>query len=94
MGLNAYCQRDAKFMMRSLYTLDGYPLMISRNGSFKAKGSNSPDTVRYEGKLSRRGTGKGYLSLFHTKLDLGDGGRLNIDQCFAASNWKVKRVKK
>jgi hypothetical protein len=91
-GLNAYCQRDAKFMMRSLYTLDGYPLMIGRDGSFKAKGSNSPDTVRYEGKLTRKGTGKGYLSLFHTKLDLGDGGRVQIDQCFAASNWTAKRT--
>ena len=93
-GLNAYCQRDAKFMMRSLYTLDGYPLMIGRDGSFKASGSQSPDTVKYEGKLTRKGTGKGYLSLFHTKLDLGDGGRLNIDQCFAASNWTVKRIGK
>ncbi|HEX5910357.1 MAG TPA: hypothetical protein VFY44_07675 [Thermoleophilaceae bacterium] len=92
-GLNAYCQRDAKFMMRSLYTLDGYPLMIGRDGSFKASGSQSPDTVKYEGKLTRKGTGKGYLSLFHTKLDLGDGGRLQIDQCFAASNWKVQKVK-
>jgi hypothetical protein len=91
-GLNAYCQRDAKFMMRSLYTLDGYPLMIGRDGSFKASGSQSPDTVKYEGKLTKKGTGKGYLSLFHTKLDLGDGGRLQIDQCFAASNWTVKKV--
>ena len=91
-GLNAYCQRDAKFMMRSLYTLDGYPLMIGRDGNFKASGSQSPDTVKYEGKLTKKGTGKGYLSLFHTKLDLGDGGRLQIDQCFAASNWTVKKV--
>ena len=92
-GLNAYCQRDAKFMARSLYTLGGFPLMIGRDGSFKASGSNSPDTVRYEGKLTRRGTGKGYLSLFHTKLDVGSGGRLQIDQCFAASNWTVKKVR-
>ena len=44
-GLNAYCQRDAKFMMRGLYTLDGYPLMIGRDGGFKASGSRSPNTV-------------------------------------------------
>jgi hypothetical protein len=49
--------------------------------------------VRYEGKLTKKGTGKGYLSLFHTKLQAGDGGRLPIDQCFAASNWKVAKVK-
>lgn len=92
-GLNAYCQGSSKFMQRSLYTLDGYPLMIGRDGSFKASGSQSPDTVKYDGKLTRKGTGKGYLSLFHTNLDVGEGGRLKIDQCFAASNWTVKKVK-
>ena len=58
-GVNMFCSRTKEFKQGSLYTLSGFPAMIGRDGSFRAKGTQSPNVVRYEGTLTRKGTGKG-----------------------------------
>ncbi len=93
-GVNLFCSRTKEFQQDSLYTLSGFPLMIGRDGSFKAKGTQSPNVVRYEGRLTRKGSGKGYLSVFKTDLVYGDGSTLQVQQCLGASNWKAKRVRR
>jgi hypothetical protein len=90
-GVNLFCSRTREHKQGSLYTLSGFPLMIGRDGRFKAKGSQSPSVVRYEGRLTRKGTGKGYLSVFMTDLVFGDGGTMQVQQCLGASNWKARR---
>ncbi|HEX5910358.1 MAG TPA: hypothetical protein VFY44_07680 [Thermoleophilaceae bacterium] len=92
-GVNMFCSRTKEFKQGSLYTLSGFPAMIGRDGSFRAKGTQSPNVIRYEGKLSRSGSAKGYLSLFETDLVFGDGGTMQVQQCLGASNWKAKRTR-
>ncbi|HYI37124.1 MAG TPA: hypothetical protein VEX39_10990 [Thermoleophilaceae bacterium] len=93
-GVNVFCSRTREFKRESLYTLSGFPLMIGRDGSFKAKGTQSPNVIRYEGRLTRKGAGKGYLSVFKTDLVFGDGGSMQVQQCLGASNWKAKRSRR
>ena len=90
-GVNLFCSRTKEFKQESLYTLSGFPTVVGRDGSFKAKGTQSPSVIRYEGRLSRKGTAKGYLSLFQTDLVFGDGGTMQVQQCLGASNWKARR---
>jgi len=93
-GVNLFCSRTKEFKQESLYTLSGFPAMIGRDGSFKAKGTQSPNVVRYEGKLNRNGSAKGYLSLFKTDLVFGEGSSLQVQQCLGASNWKARRARR
>lgn len=93
-GVNMFCSRTKEFKPGSLYTLSGFPTVIGRDGSFKAKGTQSPNVIRYEGRLSRSGSAKGYLSLFETELMFGDEGKMQVQQCLGASNWKAKRVRR
>lgn len=91
--LNLFCPKLNVFRTRAFLPLSGFPTLIQRGGRFAAKGSQSTDTIRYNGTLKPRGTSTGYLSLFHTELWLGEGGRLQSDTCFQAKNWKVRRVR-
>jgi hypothetical protein len=91
--LNLFCPKLNVFRPRAFLGLPGFPTLIRRDGSFATKGSTSSDTLRYEGKLKPRGTSTGYLSLFHTEVWLGDGGRLQSDTCFQAKNWSARRTR-
>jgi hypothetical protein len=44
----------------------------------------------YRGKLSLKGTGKGYASAFKSNL-MTSGGRWIVEGCTGATNWTVKR---
>lgn len=92
-GVNMFCSRTKQFKAGSLYTLSGFPTVIGRDGSFKAKGTQSPNVIRYEGRLARNGTARGYLSLFETDLVFGDDGTMQVQQCLGASNWKARKKK-
>lgn len=91
--LNLFCPKLNVFRTRAFYALPGFPTLIRRDGSFAAKGSDSGDTVRYDGRLKPRGTSTGYLSLFHNELWIGEGGKLQFDSCFQAKNWSVRRTR-
>jgi hypothetical protein len=91
--LNTFCIARKQHMLRSLFTVDGFPTLIKRDGSFSAKGHAGSDQVKYRGRFRRNGTGAGYLSLFHTEMWIGDGGRFQTDTCYDARNWKVKRTR-
>lgn len=84
------CTASNRSMTRAFYT-PGFPTFVKRDGSFAGKESASADSMRWNGKLSRNGTARGYLSLWHTELMLGEGGKLRADQCFQAKNWSAKR---
>jgi uncharacterized membrane protein YgcG len=88
--LNLFCTRSKKFMQRAMTTVPGFPVLLRKDGSFDARGSSSGDTLVYRGRFTKRGTGKGYLSMWHTEL-WTDGGFLQSDQCFDARRWTVKR---
>jgi hypothetical protein len=90
-SMNTYCIGSHKFQQRAFMRVPGFPALVGRNGSFSAKGGISTDTVKYYGKLSKRGTSKGYMSLFHTELGLTSEGKLNPDTCYDAKHFKVKR---
>ena len=90
-SLNLFCSRSKRHMTRAFYGLSGFPALLGRDGSFNVKGSASTDTMTYYGKLRRSGTGKGYLSMFHTLFGLDGAGRISTEQCFDARNWTVTR---
>ncbi len=84
------CTASSRSMTRAFYT-PGFPTFVKRDGSFAGKESASADSMRWNGTLSRDGTARGYLSLWHTELTLGEGGKLKADQCFQAKNWSARK---
>lgn len=70
--------------------MPGFPTLVRADGSFSAKGSSSADTITYRGRLTKRGTGRGYLSLFRTRIWF-EGSGITSEQCFDARNWTVRR---
>jgi hypothetical protein len=90
--LNLSCPGSGQFMSRAMGTGLGFPALVGKDGSFDHKASYSSDTFTYRGKLSKHGTSKGYLSLFHTELGLSPDGKLRPEQCYQADNWEAKRV--
>lgn len=88
--VRTFCPSSNKFRVQPLSEPDGFPAMVGRGGSFRADGDYIKDHVKLQGRLSRRGKGRGKLSLFHTELVFGDG--VGIDQCAGANGWTAKRV--
>ncbi len=84
------CTASSRSMTRAFYT-PGFPTFVKKDGSFAGKESASADAMRWNGRLRRNGTASGYLSLWHTELMLGEGGKLKADQCFQAKNWSARK---
>jgi hypothetical protein len=87
----AYCVETKRQMQLNIYTTDGFPALVGRDGSFEMQGASAgAQSNTYRGKLSLKGTGKGYASAFKSNL-MTSGGRWIVEGCTGATNWTVKR---
>ena len=87
----AYCVETKRQMQLNIFTTDGFPALVGRDGSFAIEGASAgAQSNTYRGKLSLKGTGKGYASAFKSNL-MTSGGRWIVEGCTGATNWTVKR---
>jgi hypothetical protein len=91
-SVNAFCPATNRFQMLSYFTLDGFPVLIGKDGTFDVTGNAVSQQMTYRGKLSVRGKSTGYASVFKSQLNIS-GGRYIIDACQGATNWTATRAR-
>lgn len=92
-SVNAFCPGSNRFELLSIFRLDGFPVLVGRDGSFKAEGNVISQLVRYEGTLRLKGESRGYASAFKTTMRLDSSNRFQLDGCQGATNWTVRKVR-
>jgi hypothetical protein len=91
--VNAFCPRTNRHQQLSIFSIDGFPALVKPDGSFSADGRAGGQALKYHGRLSLRGTSKGYASAYRFELGVSDGGRYFTDGCTGALNWTARRTR-
>lgn len=89
----AFCPRTNRHESLSVFSIDGFPALVKPDGSFSHEGSGGGQHMTYKGKLSLKGTSKGYASAYKFSLGVGDGGRYFTDGCTGARNWTARKTR-
>jgi hypothetical protein len=92
-SVNAFCPKSNRFQMLSILSIDGFPVLIGKDGSFQGEGNVISQLVTYKGKLKLKGESKGYASAYKAQMNLSSDNRFYIDPCQGATNWTVKKVR-
>jgi hypothetical protein len=91
--VNAFCPKSNRFQMLSLLGIDGFPVLVGRDGAFKGEGNVIGQLVTYHGKLALGGESKGYASAYKAQMNLSSDNRFSIDPCQGATNWTVRKTR-
>ena len=87
-----FCPDSSEQLRMNVFTANGAPAVVGRDGSFKLeRGRAVSQENTYRGKLSLKGSGKGYASAFRVRMTMS-GGRFVLEGCTGATNFAVKRV--
>lgn len=88
-----FCPETNRQMKLNVFTAEGFPALVGRDGRFDmTDGRAVSQTNTYRGRLTRKGTGKGYASAFKAMMNMSSGGRLFMEGCTGATNWTVRRA--